>query len=194
MARNSQCYVHHFHHSFLHLPFPWSPRQLSQERRKNYAPLSYINFWVSDLSRREEVKKSAAPLKSPSLPLRIISLRGLRGLQRCLLLWSTGRSSAATRTSSACLGRAVCPKARRRNRCVGSVTMRRAGSPPATAEESWGSRSPPATADGTDRLLRGSTSTWEDTTVRWDERSASLLMSIKLFYYVICHNCKFQNL
>lgn len=77
------------------------------------------------------------------------------------------RSSAATPTSCACPGRAVCQRARRRSRCAGNATTRRAGWPPATVEESSGSRSRPATADGTGRPRRGSTSTSEDTTARW---------------------------
>lgn len=88
--------------------------------------------------------------------------------QTCLLLSSMVQSSAVTPTSCACHGRAGCPRVRRRSRCAGNATMRRAGSLPGTAAELSGSRSLPATADGTGPLHRESTSTSEDTTVRWD--------------------------
>lgn len=78
-----------------------------------------------------------------------------------------GPSSAATPTSSACPGRAVSPRARRRSPCAGGATTRRAGWPRATGGVSSGWPSPPATAAGTGTLRRESTSTCGATTVRF---------------------------
>lgn len=73
--------------------------------------------------------------------------------------WNMGLFFAAIPTSSASPGKAESPKVRRRNRCAGGGTMRKAGWQRAMAEELWASLSLPAIAGGTGTPLRESTST-----------------------------------
>lgn len=126
-------------------------------KRKYYAPSSQSHIGHRTIHHSgEEIIRILTPLYSHDLPLVIyFSLRGGCGNPlRCSLPWSMVRSSAATPTSCACHGRAGYPKARRRSRCAGSATTRRAGSLLGTAEELSGSRLLPATADGTDPLRK----------------------------------------
>lgn len=102
-----------------------------------------------------------------------------RDLWRCSQLWSMGRYSAATPTSCACRGRAGFPRARRRSPCAASATTRKAGSPLGTAEASWASRLPQATAGGTGPRRRESTLISEDITARWEDICCNLLFLSK---------------
>lgn len=129
--------------------------------------ISPIRHWNSNFSGGEALITVPPP---PPLwvfySLFVFYLREFGELQGCLPPWSMALSSAATPTSCACPGRAVCPRARWRSRCAGNGTTRRAGSLLGTVEELLGSRSRPATADGTGRPHREWTSTSEDTTAR----------------------------
>lgn len=155
--------IHSFVTSFVLFEFHWSPvfrisNYPRKVKRKYYAPLSqsHIGHRTIHLSSGEEIITILTPLNSLDLPLVIYfsPREGCRNPLRCSLPWSMARSSAATPTSCACHGRAGYPKARRRSRCAGSATTRRAGSLLGTAEELSGSRLLPATADGTDPLRK----------------------------------------
>ena len=133
-------------------------KETAEGKRQYYAPLplSHIRHRTSNLSGGE------ALITVPTLPQRTswpparycCHPPGCRELQGCSPPWSMVLSCVATPTSFACPGRAGCPRVRRRSRCAGSGTTRRAGWLLGMAEESSGSRSRPATVDGTGPLHR----------------------------------------
>lgn len=140
-------------------------------KRKYYAPLSlpHTRQRTSNLiGGGEALITVPTPLKNPRplSPDPVFNPRRCRELQGCSPPWSMALSSAATPTSCAYRGRAGCPRARRRSQCAGNAITRRAGSLLETDEELSGSRSHPATVDGTGPLHREWTSTSEDTTAR----------------------------
>lgn len=74
---------------------------------------------------------------------------------------------AAIPTSSACPGKGVFPRVRRRSLCAEGATMKKDGWPQAMGEVWWGWLSPRVTVAEIGVRHKELTSTYEATTVRW---------------------------